>query len=351
MKKIGVVGTGKTVGIADDHLNGIQANKKEWILEAIYDLNIENAQEFVERNELNQNIICSTLDDLFSKVDAIAICTNNSSHREIAEYAINRSIPVICEKPLSDTYKEAEMLALKANESNIPNYMGMQYRYHGYAQVIKEILNSKKLGEITFYRHNLGGSRLGNSNIELEWRMKKETSGLGSIADFGIHQLDLIDFFLNDIAGDISEITAQTGTYIKNRTSPAWADDGKVTNDDVGILYGKLENGALFNLCNSRIFPSDGHCLEIIGLKAAIYMDNNHNIFIREKDKDGNWNNYREQKREEDKHSFLGGARGKQYKEFYDIINNDVSYELNFKYGAEKLGLIEKAVKNFNHCI
>jgi len=343
MKKIGIIGTGKTVGIADDHLKGIQSNE-EWKLNAIYDLNIEHAKEFTKRNKLSSDIICSSLQELTSKVDAVSICTNNSSHKNIAQNLIEEKTPVICEKPLSDNYEDAKKLATFAHEANVPNYMGMQYRYHDYAQIIKEVIDSGKLGDIIFYRHNLGGSRLGNYNIELEWRMKQETSGHGAITDFGIHQLDLMDFFLKNVAGDIKEMTAQVETYIKKRTKPNWSENGNVTNDDVGILNGKLENNAMFSLCSSRIFPPDGHCLEIIGLEAAIYMDYNNNIFIREKNKEGAWNNHREQLFIKDKHIFLGGARGKQYKEFYDIITKNIPYELNFKYGAEKIRLIEKAL-------
>src|SRR5699024_10856932 len=148
------------------------------------------------------NATTSSINNSLSLHDALPI------YKNIAQNLIEEKTPVICEKPLSDNYEDAKKLATFAHEANVPNYMGMQYRYHDYAQIIKEVIDSGKLGDIIFYRHNLGGSRLGNYNIELEWRMKQETSGHGAITDFGIHQLDLMDFFLKNVAGDIKEMTA-----------------------------------------------------------------------------------------------------------------------------------------------
>ncbi|MFB5662536.1 Gfo/Idh/MocA family protein [Alteribacillus sp. HJP-4] len=348
MKKIGIVGTGKRIGVANDHLLGIQA-VPEWRLEAVYDLKRENAEDFVGKHQLSERVLCKDLNELLDRVDAVSVCTDNHTHAEIVRRAFEKKVHVLCEKPLSTTYQEAVQLAKEAEEMEVVHYMGMQYRYHPYAQAIKELIDSDVLGEIVFYRHRIGGARIGNSSLELEWRMKKETSGAGAIADFGVHQFDLLSFFLRDTAGPLRKVQTELGTFIKNRPQSDSISPGEVTNDDVSAIIGKLENGAIVNLNNSRILPPDGHGLEIVGRRAAIWMDQNENVFLRRQNDQGRWENERTPVSIEKRHQFSGLARGRQYQEFYDIIDKSIPYELDFHYGAEMLGLVEKAIEAQNH--
>ena len=50
------------------------------------------------------------------ELDTVHICTPNNTHYEIAMYAMDHGISVICEKPMCTTIKEAEALVAKAAE-------------------------------------------------------------------------------------------------------------------------------------------------------------------------------------------------------------------------------------------
>ncbi|MBM7618201.1 putative dehydrogenase [Bacillus tianshenii] len=339
--RIGIIGTGQTIGVATDHLKGIQA-VAEWELTAIYDIKYENAKRWTERNNLSESIICSSLEEVFEKVDAITICTDNLSHGIIAREAMKRKVHVLCEKPLSIDYHESRILSEEAKNAGIVNYMGMQYRYHPYAQLIKEIIEDGRLGEIFSYRHKLGGWRIGNPNVGMEWRMNKETSGPGAVADFGIHQVDLIHFFLQEACGPIQEVQAELATYIPYRK----ADEGKgvVTNDDLAAVILKLQNGAICTLNNSRLLPPEGDGLEIVGTKGAVSMNQQGEVFFRNRTEDGSWAAEAERVDFQGKHKFSGLARGKQYKEFFEAIAFGKEHELSFAYGAAMARVIDAAV-------
>ncbi|NMH75339.1 Gfo/Idh/MocA family oxidoreductase [Bacillus sp. RO2] len=339
--RIGIVGTGQTIGVATDHLKGIQA-VPQWDLTAVFDINKENARSWVERNALSSEIICQSLDSLLGKVDAIAICTDNLSHGAIAREAIKRKLHVLCEKPLSINYYESKLLADEAEQAGIIHYMGMQYRYHPYAQLIKELIQGGKLGDIFSYRHKLGGSRIGNPNVGLEWRMKKEHSGPGSVADFGIHQVDLIQFFLSDVCGEIQDVQAALGTFITSRHT----EEGKqaVTNDDLASVILRMENGAICTLNNSRLLPQEGDGLEIVGTKGAVSMNKDGEVYFRSRTENGAWADELVHMTIQEKHVFPGLARGKQYAEFYDAIVHDKPHELSFAYGAKAAKVIDAAV-------
>ncbi|WP_181347168.1 Gfo/Idh/MocA family protein [Thalassobacillus sp. CUG 92003] len=342
--RIGIVGTGQTIGVASDHLAGIQA-VPEWELTAVYDIEPEHARLWVEKHELSPEIICSSLDALLERVDAVTICTDNASHGTIARQAFERQLPVFCEKPLSINFKESRRLADDAREAGVVHYMGMQYRYHPYAQLIKETIEAGELGDIFSYRHKLGGGRIGNPNVGLEWRMKKETSGAGSIADFGIHQVDLVQFFLNAHCGEIAEVQADVGTYVTSRQLDE-SGYGTVTNDDLSVIVIRMENGALVTLNNSRLLPQDGDGLEIVGTKSAISMDVHGHVFMRSRNADGSWAEENEELKIEDRHQFSGLARGKQYHEFYEAIQFNAPYELSFDYAAQAAKVIDAGIRS-----
>jgi predicted dehydrogenase len=335
--RIGIVGTGRTIGVASDHLHGIQANP-EWELTAVYDIVPDNAKQWIQQHNLASSLISPSLEELLDRVDAVVICTDNLSHGTIAREAFKRKLPVLCEKPLSVNFHESKKLAEEAAAAGVVNYMGMQYRYHPYAQAIKEIISSGELGDIFSYRHKLGGGRIGNPNVGMEWRMKKETSGAGAVADFGIHQVDLIHFFLHETCGEIKSVQAELATFIPSRQS------APVTNDDLAVVIARLENGAMVTLNNSRLLPQEGDGLEIVGTKSAISMDQFGQIFLRKRNADGSWSGERKELEIEERHKFTGLARGKQYQEFYEAIKNNRPHELSFAYAAQAARVIDAAV-------
>ncbi|UOQ44108.1 Gfo/Idh/MocA family oxidoreductase [Halobacillus salinarum] len=342
--RIGIVGTGRTIGVASDHLKGIQA-VPEWELAAVYDIVMENAELWVNQHGLSKEVICESLEELMGKVDAVTICTDNRSHGAIAREAFKHNLPVLCEKPLSINYEESLKLAEEAELAGVVNYMGMQYRYHPYAQLIKEQIDQGELGEVFSYRHKIGGGRIGNPNVGLEWRMKKETSGAGAIADFGIHQIDLLKYFLEEQFGPIREVQAELGTYIEKRQVNE-QEVGEVTNDDLSVMILRMTNGALVTLNNSRLLPQEGDGLEIVGTKAALSMDQEGRVFLRKRKDDNSWAAEKEMLEFQEKHKFPGLARGRQYQEFYEAITEGKAYKLSFAYAAEAARIIDAGLES-----
>ena len=56
-------------------------------------------------------------------LDSVHICTPNFTHYDIAMYAMERGLHVICEKPMTCTVEEAKKLAAFAKEKGVINAM------------------------------------------------------------------------------------------------------------------------------------------------------------------------------------------------------------------------------------
>ena len=74
--------------------------------------------------------------------DAVHICTPNVSHYEMARYALEHGIHVLCEKPLAYTPKEAAELVLLAKKTGLVNAVNLHCRYYPMVREMKEAIGN-----------------------------------------------------------------------------------------------------------------------------------------------------------------------------------------------------------------
>jgi len=49
---------------------------------------------------------------------------------------------------------------------------------------MKKLIDEGAVGKVFFVREEQGGDRIGDPQVKLEWRMEKDLSGPGALADF-----------------------------------------------------------------------------------------------------------------------------------------------------------------------
>ncbi|AEE97431.1 Gfo/Idh/MocA family protein [Mahella australiensis] len=288
MKKIrvGIAGTGYTIGIAGAHVNTYLANPNVGLL-ALYDIVPGRAQEWAERRGLKGVAICGSYEELLDSVDAVSICTPNNAHADLSIKALEAGKHVLCEKPISNTVEGAErMVACAEKHPELVNMTGFCYRGIPAIAYMKHIIDEGKIGKIFGCTHQLGGGRIANpEDVLLEWRMQKDLSGPGALADFGSHMLDLTDYLLRGTEGEIREVTSLLTTSIKERNLIGAEGKGPVTNDDTAAFSVKMENGAVSTFFSNRLGISN-YRWEIIGEGGMLIYDGNDNkVRINLKDK------------------------------------------------------------------
>jgi predicted dehydrogenase len=140
-----------------------------------------------------------------SNIEAVFVCTYNSTISEIVCYAIEHHVHVFSEKPpgrnLSDT------MQMKDIHDKFPKTVlkfGFNHRYHNSVIEAKALVDSGLIGEIVCARGVYG--KTGSENFTSEWRNNKELSGGGILLDQGIHMLDLLCFFMGDFVNVQSSV-------------------------------------------------------------------------------------------------------------------------------------------------
>lgn len=254
--KVGIIGTGNTIGIAGAHMKGY-TEIKEAELTSVYDVIPGKANDWLEKHKVKGCGVTAynDPDSFLDSVDAVSICTPNSEHVKVMEPCLAAGKHVITEKPLSSDLQEAQKaLDFDKKYPELVKMIVFNYREKPGIAMIKHLINEGKLGRIHFYRYILGGLRIADpENVKLEWRMQKELSGTGAMADFGCHMLDLADFLLRDTMGPICNTACFSETFVHQRHAIDSGEMKAVTNDDTAVIIAKTEKGALCSLTASRL--------------------------------------------------------------------------------------------------
>ncbi|MFI3169132.1 MAG: Gfo/Idh/MocA family oxidoreductase [Faecalibacterium sp.] len=292
MKKIrhGIIGLGKTVGIAGAHIQGLQECSGIQLV-AVYDVERSMAQDMCDEFSLTDIAICDTEEEFFAQIDSVSICTPNNTHVDVAMRAVTHGLHVLIEKPIStNAALVAPLEALCEQHPEQVIMVSFNYREFNFYKEIKAILENGTLGKIYLYRQQLGGARIANPHVCREWRMNAQTSGSGALADFGCHMLDLAVWFTQDSCGKIVQTDAQLATAIETRTALASDAIETVDNDDCAVFIAKSESGTLYNFTASRVGVCN-HTIEIVGEGGmlSVNVDADEGIVLWCKEPDGSY--------------------------------------------------------------
>lgn len=227
-------------------------------------------------------------------IDAIDICTPNDSHAEIAIAAANAGKMILCEKPLARTVAEAQKMVDAVEKAGVANTVWYNYRRLPAVTLAKQIVESGKLGKIFHYRANF----LQDWTISAElpqggdglWRMDINAAGSGVTGDLLAHCIDTAMW----INGAITDVSAVTETFVKERLHQLSGKVEKVGIDDACIFHCHFANGSLGLFESTRY--ARGHkalyTFEINGENASIrwnlhdlnrleYFDYNDDSIVR----------------------------------------------------------------------
>lgn len=208
-------------------------------------------------------------------IDAIDICTPNHLHAEIAIAAAEAGKMVFTEKPLARNLGESQKMVEAVEKAGVKNMVWYNYRRLPAVMLAKKIIDSGKLGRIFHYRANFLQDWTISADLpqggDAAWRMDVDVAGSGVIGDLLAHCIDTA-MWLN---GSITDVSAMTETFIKQRVHLDTGKKQDVGIDDACIFHCHFENGSLGLFESTRY--ARGHkalyTFEINGENASIKWD------------------------------------------------------------------------------
>ena len=206
------------------------------------------------------------------RIDYVLIVTPNRAHFDPARKFLEVGIPVFCEKPLTITSQESEILCALVDAERIPFGVAHTYIGHWTSWLARHIVGSGLLGNIRWvdasYLQAWVAVRSGQPGFkENTWRINPNVSGISNCGgDIGTHALMQLRF----VTGlDVRKVSAYLETFIPvNDTETGHLDDHFTA-------YCELDGGAKGLVRASQI--AVGHKndlrLEVNGDKGSLRWD------------------------------------------------------------------------------
>lgn len=251
--KIAVIGV---KGVGKYHLKLIiQHDKAELI--AICDIDKDSMNEYSNLLDVKKytdyQIMISE-----NSLDAVFICTPHNLHFNIAKYCLESAINVFIEKPLANTVKEADELIRTAEEKNLALCVGHQYRSHRSSQIMKNMIESGRIGNLMRILWSWSSFRPEIYYENKPWHATWQESGAGVLMNQVSHDIDLICW----LAGKPIEVCAMMGNQIHN----AEIEDIACAN----ILF---ENGVFGSFQFTINQPEAFSIRQVVGDRGAIFFE------------------------------------------------------------------------------
>lgn len=282
--KAAVVGTGN---IAIQHIESYIANPNAELY-ALCNTNEARLREVglrygVSRLYTDERRMLAELPEL----DAVSICTGNSTHAECATAALEAGKNVLCEKPMATSAADAEKMRQAADRAGKLLMIGFVRRFGTGCEILKDMIDKGKFGEIyyakaTFLRRN--GSPGG-------WFGSKARSGGGPLIDLGVHIIDLTRYLM----GNPRPVSVYGATFSKLGDRPELKDAksyralgsaGKPVFDveDMASAMIRYDNGAVVHIDTSFSLNTkeDKDSIHLFGTKAGACMNPELEIYSSE---------------------------------------------------------------------
>jgi myo-inositol 2-dehydrogenase/D-chiro-inositol 1-dehydrogenase len=245
------------------------------VLKAICARNSDRAQAFAtrwgyEHVESDWRALVERKD-----IDLIDIATPNDSHHDIAIAAARAGKMVMCEKPLGRNGAESEAMVAAVEQAGTPNMVWYNYRRIPAVTLLRQLIEEGRLGRIFHYRAKFLQDWTISQDLpqggEGLWRLDVNVAGSGVTGDLLAHCIDTA-LWLN---GPISEVTAMTETFIKQRKHTLTGKVEAVGIDDASAFLARFQNGSLSTFEATRY--ARGHkalyTLEINGEHGSAFWD------------------------------------------------------------------------------
>jgi predicted dehydrogenase len=212
-------------------------------------------------------------------VQGVIVATPSHLHREIVEAALKAGKHVYCEAPLATSLEDAQAIAKAAKASVKVNFQaGLQMRSDPQRHFLLQFIRSGAMGRTIMARsqwHKKESWRRTSPNADREksinWRLSKETS-LGLIGEIGIHQLDLISWY---ISGHPTAVAGFGGII-------NWNDGRDVADTVQSVFEFPSQVNLSYDCTLANSFDADYDM--IYGTDAAVMMRGNKAWMFKEAD-------------------------------------------------------------------
>jgi len=201
--KFAVIGQGH---IGKRHAEMVRRNPETELI-AVCDI---LPKEKLGLNDLSEKFYSSHEEMLSAhpEVEVVDVCTPNGLHAQQSLFALEANKHVVVEKPMALHKQDCERLIFKALQMHKQIFCVMQNRYSPPSVWMKEIVDSKIIGDVYMVQLNCYWNRDERYYKKGNWKGTKELDGGTLFTQFS-HWIDLLYWLF----GDLTEIQAKFADF------------------------------------------------------------------------------------------------------------------------------------------
>ncbi|MEM6384978.1 MAG: Gfo/Idh/MocA family oxidoreductase [Pseudomonadota bacterium] len=224
IRTVAIVGA----GIGAEHLAAYVKLPDRYKVLCLCDLNADRAKAVVEpygiEVETDLNVVLGSAD-----IDIIDVCLPPHLHVPVSLSVLDAGKAVICEKPLSTSLHEVDMLARKMEEKGGAVFPVFQYRYGLGTAQLAALMDAGLAGECYAGSLETHWDR-GSDYYGVAWRGTWKGEQGGALLSHAIHIHDL----LTSLVGPVARVYAETATRVNN-----------IETEDCAALSMRMASGAV----------------------------------------------------------------------------------------------------------
>ena len=240
--RVALIGCGSVARQRDAHEYSLNKNCE---IAGFFDFVPERAEVLV--SEYGGKVY-QTLDELLEdkSVDAVSVCVANAYHAETTIKALRSGKHVLCEKPMAISLEDCEEMIKEAEKAGRRLMIGHNQRLTPAHRRAKEIIASGEMGKVLTFNSMFCHGGPESWSVEKSkntWFFKKSAAAFGSMADLGIHKIDLVRYLVGDEIDDVySRMCVLDKTF---------EDGTPIEVDDNSVEILKFKNGAFGTVTTS----------------------------------------------------------------------------------------------------
>jgi predicted dehydrogenase len=205
-------------------------------------------------------------------IDAVVVITPSFLHCEVTVAAMNRGLPVLCEKPIATTVEDANRMIEASRKTGKLLYIGFQKRLVPVTIKMHELAAAGEIGDVEFISGNLFRGDWNpeswkytdpKTGVATNWRYLTFTEGSALLED-GIHEMDTLNWIVNN---RVARVTAAGGNNVFKQ---------RETVDHAAVIV-EYESGAKISFDFSLFAPNAGPTsrrMVFLGSKGVMQAEN-----------------------------------------------------------------------------
>jgi predicted dehydrogenase len=204
--RIGFLGAGL---IATYHGKSLRRSGADHVIAAVHDPDADRAAAFAAASGATA---MPSEEAVLDAVDAVYVCTWTSEHPRLVAAAVERGLPVFCEKPLATTLEGARAMTEAVEAAGVVHQVGLVLRTSPSFLELEHQLADPRNGRVQAVVLRDDQFLPVQGMYGSTWRGDVTRAGAGTMLEHSIHDIDALEWLL----GPIASVSARSSNFHGN---------------------------------------------------------------------------------------------------------------------------------------